>query len=395
MKKSTAGVLLVISFYLANTSCNSGSNNNSNADSTKSKTVQVNKLDSAETATSRFLAGMDPKFSHTWDNYTKENFWKHSAHLTDSIFASLEKKSFEPARKWSDENLSVMRKDSGTIFYPFSGPDLLYENNLFKTAHTYIMVGLEPVGDVIKADKADTKSTEQYFKQLNNSLFEIIAFSFFKTKEMRIDFSSQNLNGTVPVLYHFLARTGNFILKKEFIKLDTAGNEIVISGQDTAKAARPMAVKITFSSDPVNYSNAQVLYYFSYNLQNQWLGKKHDLTNFVKQHGPFSTYIKSASYLMHMDDFSSIRDFILNNTRSLLQDDTGIPIKYLTDGKWENSYFGTYTKPIDLFAHKYQPELKEIYAKGGDRIKKLPFDMGYVQGKGASTYMLCVRKKAS
>ena len=51
---------------------------------------------------------------------------------------------------------------------------------------------------------------------------------------------------------------------------------------------------------------------------------------FCQEFGRGDSLVKSASYLLHNPGFSDVRDFLLKNSAAILQDDTGIPVKFLT-----------------------------------------------------------------
>jgi hypothetical protein len=99
------------------------------------------------------------------------------------------------------------------------------------------------------------------------------------------------------------------------------------------------------------------------------------------------TYLKAASYLMYNSYFSTIRNLILSQSTSLLQDDSGIPVKYFEQQKWNFKFYGNYTKPIDLFNKQYQPELRKIYTSDR-KIKPLDFGIGYNFKVNQSNLML-------
>jgi hypothetical protein len=79
---------------------------------------------------------------------------------------------------------------------------------------------------------------------------------------------------------------------------------------------------------------------------------------------------------MHRETFSSIRNFILEHSDYVLQDDSGIPVRYFEEAKWNRQFYGSYIKPIDLFAVRYQPDLRQIY-QSNPNIKNLGFGIGY------------------
>jgi hypothetical protein len=102
--------------------------------------------------------------------------------------------------------------------------------------------------------------------------------------------------------------------------------------------------------------------------------------------------MKGASYLCHLGDFDDIRNVILEKSTTLLQDDSGVPVRFFLDNKWQLNFFGTYKKPINLFAHKYQGKLDSIYNKTTPKPEALDFGIGYVYMDKASNMMLAVRK---
>lgn len=96
---------------------------------------------------------------------------------------------------------------------------------------------------------------------------------------------------------------------------------------------------------------------------------------FVQRLGKINSYTKSATYLMYKDYFSIIRNAILDQSKYYVQDDSGMPIRFLPDSIWHNTYYGYYTSPIAMFSMHAQPALREIY-NDSSRAKPLPFGIG-------------------
>ncbi len=55
------------------------------------------------------------------------------------------------------------------------------------------------------------------------SLNSVLSFSFFITKDMKTDLQREELKGTLPIFYVFLARAGKTITDISFITLDKDG----------------------------------------------------------------------------------------------------------------------------------------------------------------------------
>jgi hypothetical protein len=113
--------------------------------------------------------------------------------------------------------------------------------------------------------------------------------------------------------------------------------------------------------------------------------------NYLKGFGPYRTFVKAASYLMFKPNFGDIREFILEQSRVVLQTDEGIPVKYFNPERWDRRFYGKYTCPIQLFANCFQPDMASIY-QNGQNTSPLPFGIGYHHRRNSSNLMLSSRK---
>jgi hypothetical protein len=297
-------------------------------------------------------------------------------------------------RAWSKTDLAEMNKNESNIFYPFAGADILNAYTFFPHATQFVMVGLEPVGSLPELEGKHYKdSLNNYFHNINNSLSSILNFSFFRTKSMRLDFSGQKeLNGTIHILLLFLTRTGNTIAGITPVSIKHDGSLTTYETFDAKKkdSLKAKGVEIRFvDADSV----MKKVYYFSTNIANDGMKVNPGFTAFVKNMGHYNTYLKSASCLMHEPGFSSIRNLILDGSNYVLEDDSGIPLKFFTEkGNWEYTFYGTYTGAYLIFHHNYQKDLFDAY-KAGTNVKELPFGIGYKFKKGESNLMLAKKKK--
>jgi hypothetical protein len=89
----------------------------------------------------------------------------------------------------------------------------------------------------------------------------------------------------------------------------------------------------------------QTLYYFSTNLADGGVTRSGFLT-FCGKLGTADSFIKSASYLLHSGGFNKVRDFLLEHSATILQDDSGIPVVYFDPKKWRLQPFGHYVAPL-------------------------------------------------
>jgi len=95
--------------------------------------------------------------------------------------------------------------------------------------------------------------------------------------------------------------------------------------------------------------------------------------------------------LMHYREFSRVRDLVLDRSRFILQDDTGIPYRHFSPDEWDIRLYGDYVDPISDFSGVGQPDLKAAYADPA-AVKPLPFRLGYHWGSNKGSLLYLVKK---
>ena len=329
--------------------------------------------------TARFLAGMMPSADSPLMPLTKDPLWQRHARFFDTAFAQLEQRQMSKIRAWADANLAAPKP---TMFYMFSGPDFLYANAFYPKATTYVLSALEPPGSVPDLTRMPRGSVDAALSNVEHSLASILSFSFFITKKMKVDLHSGQLNGALPILYVFLARSGKTIKNVSSVALDDKGTAYFANENPGGNATR--GFRIVFAgSDGVE----KTLYYFSTDLSDSGVR----VTGFLKfcaTLAPGNSLIKSASYLLHSGNFSVVRNFILANSATIIQDDSGIPLGYYSQRKWQFFPFGRYAGPIGEFPNKYQQSYAELFR----RAHPMDFGIGYRWRSHESNLLLSVRQ---
>jgi hypothetical protein len=327
--------------------------------------------------TARFLAGMPPSAASPLTPLTQDPSWLRHAKFFDTAFGQLEQGQLAKIRTWSAANLAAPRP---TMFYMFSGPDFLYADAFYPKASTYVLSALEPVGSVPDLTRLPRGGTGQSLYYVERSLSTILTFSFFITKMMKTDLHAGQLNGTVPLLYVFLARSGKTIRNVTLVTLDDKGAELP---QTTAGRNLTQGVKIGFAgSDGVE----KTLYYFSTDLSNSGV-KNSGFLKFCETLAAGNSLIKSASYLLHSGNFSTVRNFLLANSATMIQDDSGVPLANYNPKAWRFFPFGRYAGPIDKFPGTYQPKYAELFRNS----QPMDFGIGYRWRPHESNLLLAIR----
>lgn len=342
--------------------------------------VNVQAADPLADATAKFLAGL-PVRGTPLEKYSLDPVWSGHATEFDRAWTRLDQLQLAKIRAWAPQFLGPACTDRAPLFYMFSGPDFLYAHAFFPDASTYILCGIEPVGAVPNIDAIPRPALHSALATLRKSLDSVLNWSFFITKNMKVDLTQTQLSGTLPVLYVFLSRAGCTIDSVELVALDRSGN-FVPPGKGNTPGA-----KIVFFGPS---GRQQTLYYFASDLANWGIKSNPGFMNFCAQQGTGASLLKAASYLMHEDSFSQVRTFLLTHSKIILEDDSGIPHRFFADGKWQLRYCGRYVGPIALFKNKGQADLAKAHAASAPA--PLDFGFGYQWHPSRSSLLIATPK---
>jgi hypothetical protein len=328
--------------------------------------------------TARFLAGMPPSADSPLTPLTNDPSWQQHARFFDTAFGQLEQRQLSRIRAWADTNLTTPRP---TMFYMFSGPDFLYADAFYSRATTYVLSALEPVGAVPDLQGLPRGGIAANLYYVERSLGSILSFSFFITKSMKTDLRAGQVSGTLPLLYVFLARSGKTIREVNLVALDDKGMAY-FAGENAGRKATH-GVRIVFAGSD---GQEKTLYYFATDLSNSGV-KTSGFLQFCTTLAPGNSLIKSASYLLHSRNFTTVRDFLLANSTAIIQDDSGIPLADYDPRQWRFFPFGRYVGPIDKFPGTYQPEYAELFR----RSQPMDFGIGYRWRSFESNLLLSIK----
>jgi hypothetical protein len=328
--------------------------------------------------TARFLAGMPPSAQSPLAPLTRDPAWQRHARFFDAAFGQLEQRQLSRIRAWADVNLAAPRP---TVFYMFSGPDFLYADAFYSKATTYVLSALEPVGSVPDLTRLPYGGVGYTLYNIERSLGPVLSFSFFITKLMKTDLRAGQVSGTLPLLYVFLARSGKTIRDVSLIALDDKGTAHFANENAGRNATR--GVRILFAGSD---GQEKTLYYFATDLSNGGV-RSSGFLKFCETLAPGNSLIKSASYLMHSGNFTAVRDFLLANSATIIQDDSGIPLGNYDPRKWRFFPFGRYVGPIAKFPGRYQPQYAELF----QRSQPMDFGIGYRWRSFESNLLLAIK----
>jgi hypothetical protein len=310
----------------------------------------------------RLLAGLP--VTGPLSAFTQDQRWQGHAAAMDKAWKTKEYFQLGPIATWMGSHASEYYRSTGTMYYMFSGPDFLYAYAFFPNASTYILAGLEPVGQVpdLTGMNADTLSVN--LGALRDSMSTLLITHYFVTEEMKSELGRSNLTGTVPIIFVFLARLGCTVLDATYIHTPTEG------------------VKITFSHN----GSSRTLFYFKTDLS----GGNSGFLHWCASRGPGVSLIKAASYLMQGEGFSGVRNFLLDHSTFIVQDDSGIPLRSF-GRNWDLEFYGRFIPHGEKFGKYDQAGLAEIYHRNPPP-PELGFAFGYWWQAERGILMLARRK---
>ncbi|PJJ48839.1 hypothetical protein [Hymenobacter chitinivorans] len=362
-----------------------------------------------------YMAGSQVSCQSALRPLTASPAWQAFAADADKSWEKYHQTRTSKIQQWAATELDSVRAASPTIFYPFSGPDLLNVVTMFPTSQTYVLMGLEPIGTV---PSASTLANPKLYPALKASLWSVLNFSFFRTNDMAVELNSRkpdsnalrkansilktaaktnqrvNIGGVVPLLLLFAARTDHQVETLRYVVLSPDGQ---LTEADSATAQKPglnvvPGVELKLRGKD---GGEKTVVYLSADISDWKLGlTKEAALKYVRSLGPVTTYVKSATYLMHKSYFSKVRNLVLERSNYVLQDDSGIAMKYFRPADWKFTYYGTYKRPINLFAKQYQPALTRAYADSTNKARPLPFGTGYNWRQNDSNLLLAKRRTA-
>lgn len=311
----------------------------------------------------RFLAGMPVPENSPLAPLTREPAWQEHAAFFEEQFSKLNLRQLQKLHAWQATYLPESLQPIPVAFYMFSGPDFLYIDQIFPKAAVYVLCGKEALGP--PPDPLRIANLSGALGNLENAMKSSLNTTYFITKDMKVDLHEQNLNGVLPILYTFIVRADKSITNVTFGSVNGGG-----AFQEGARGGSP-GVRIRYTDN--QSGDSQTLYYFTTDISDGGIKASPGFLKFCQRLGTGASLLKSSSYLLSENGFATIRNFILDHSNLIVQDDSGIPLAYFDPNKWSLRLFGVYLGPIELFKQHYQPRLRELF----DQSNPLPLDFGF------------------
>jgi hypothetical protein len=326
------------------------------------------------TATAQLLAGIMPNPPEpAFNRFTETEAWKEHSKWMTSQWAQVRGR-LGTMESWREQEVKIANSRTKTLVYPFSGPDFINAYALFPDHARYIFYSLERPGALPDMESVTPTQFVKLLTDVRGAFRDIFERNYFITSYMTKQLTTPWVRGTVPVMATMMALMNRRIVRIEPLDLFPE----LTRAYDTLDDKRPRVllrgVRIDFANPAV--PGIQQLYYFGLDATDKALEYYPDFLAWVSQYRGSTILIKSASYLLHDGQFSKTRAALLEQADVVVQDDTGIPYRFLSQAPWHVKLFGKYHKPIRPMEYAYQKDLEAAFKTNTDQAD-LPFPFGY------------------
>ncbi|MGB8958388.1 MAG: L,D-transpeptidase [Candidatus Aminicenantales bacterium] len=383
-----AAALIVLSAAAANPDvCGLRASSPSDDEASASSAVIRTGRDAGIMRNAMILAGLQEEAQRAGGPLPGSEAWRDYCRLMDQAWAKWDARVLPKISAWADTELRVLEPDDQWVYYPFSGPDILYASVLFPRADAYILTGLEQVGESVWREGFDDPGFDGLLEALQLQLRNILGLSFFRREDLKV---SQKSLGIGDIILVFLARAGFEILDASPVYIDKRSQVVPIYPGQTGKIDPRLVRGIRLDFRRPSEADSKTLFYFRADLSDSGMIKNPEYLDWLKKKSRPATFLKAASYLLQYKRFSKIRSYILDRSSAVLQDDSGLAFQALAPARWTVTLYGNYVGPVDKFKDFYQDDLKAAYAAGSP--KSLPFSAGYRFRPNESCLILATSK---
>ena len=328
------------------------------------------------TATAQILAGITPTVGDpALERFAKlEAFAEHQKWMA-SQWGQVRNR-ISATESWRAHEVRIPSAQNRTLIYPFSGPDFLNAYALFPDHPRYVFFSLERPGTLPDLESVTPVQFGKLLQDVRDAFRDIFQRNYFITDYMNKQLTTPWLRGTVPVVATMMALMNLRIVRIEPIDLFPELTRAYDAPDATQHPRRIMrAVRIDFIG--ANGGAPQQLYYVSADARDKALEFYPGFLDWLGRHRPATALLKSASYLLQDNQFEKIRAVLLATADLVVQDDTGIPFRFLNQPPWHVRLYGRYHKPtMKGLKYGYQPDLESAYKAKPD-LAELPFPFGY------------------
>jgi hypothetical protein len=328
------------------------------------------------------------------------SFRRH-AEAMELFWDQVRKDSLNAMISWRERNVprDLVRNP---VLYPLSGADYLNAYALFPHAPQYTFIALEAPGTLPDLYRMTEPEREAGLAAIRRAVATVASVNYMKSKILRKELSNSYIPGTLPVFLLLAGGLGHIVEDVRPVILDETGNirDSQWGSENPApqRSRKPGAANVIHGlrmmvRDPET-RQTKIIVYLQVRLRKEAVSTATREGKFLSRIHNCNTIFKAAVYLLHNDEYDAVREFVLDRSDLILQDDSGLPYRLFRPDEWVEHLFGTYTRIPPLGGIPDPPQQPVLARRFREHSEPLFFPYGYgvLQGKGKSNLMLFVKK---
>lgn len=274
-----------------------------------------------------------------------------------------------------------------TVVYPFGGGDLVSALITYPEATEVTTLSLEHAGDPTRLGALTPKQLKKYLAQFRGVIRGLLANSDSESVQLKL-----LEKGPIPGQLSFHV-TGAAILgyrpvSLRYFRLADDGSVVYYTASEVAELGKTKAKRKRASWVDTDWSVAFTHMELTLEKDGRQIVHRHLAANLenkafdgtpVEKHleakGKVAAMTKAASYLLWMNHFSAIRDYLATHLAWMASDTTGIPPRHARKAGLEQQTFGRFTGTMFETNAVDQEAFVKLWKKLPYR--KLAFRYGY------------------
>lgn len=278
------------------------------------------------------------------------------------------------------------------IVYPFGGGDLMTALGTFPDAPVYTTISLEIAGDVRKIDTISMKKLENELSLNRLHLGKLFEKVHSRTVNLDLE-SKSDLPGEIVFSMVGLALYGYEPVSLRYFKPNADGTLHYLEASEIEAAEKEGAAKkksptdveggifgdmeLQFRKKGDPKAPLKTLRHVAFNLDDKHMRADGSLLKHLDAKGKVTAMTKAASHFLWSDDFSLIRQYLLDHMVWMISDSTGIPPRYANKAGFIQDTYGIMEWPAAFgpVDNRNAEDLRKLFKSNPQ--KDLPFRYGY------------------
>lgn len=323
-------------------------------------------------------------------------------------------------RAWADQAqkfIATLRPADApkTVVYPFGGGDLSSALAVFPDATEITTISLEAAGDIREIDEMKKDQLAVDLDAITTDIRRLYHAAHSTTKSLQAA-SHSMLPGTIMMALAGLAVHGMEPVQLRYFDIEPDGSIKYLTSDELDQRAREIAEKGDHKPKKItHYWYEQTSAFANVEIQFRPRGDdkaplrtyRHILANLDDPHmktddrvlvhlalkGKVSVMTKAASFLLWFDDFSMIRNYLLEHIAWMISDASGIPPRYAGPAGFEQITYGDFAGPY-FIQDEHDDRSAFVKMWKAQPHRPLPFRFGYPDSE-KQNHLMITRPRAA